>query len=71
MKAPERPDHRALADALRRRVLEGPGETSSVLRQAVALSAAVGRLRLLRKARSHAASVKRPAERQMPTSPTW
>ena len=40
MKPPERPDHRALADGLRLRVLEGPGETSSDLRQAMALSAA-------------------------------
>lgn len=42
MKATERPDHRALADALRLRVLEGPAETSTTLRQAVALSAAGG-----------------------------
>jgi hypothetical protein len=37
-----RPDHRALADALRRRVLEGPGETEPVVRQAAAERAAGG-----------------------------
>jgi hypothetical protein len=42
MKATGRPDHRALADALRDRVLEGPGETSPALRRAVALSAEGG-----------------------------
>lgn len=42
MKAQERPDHRALADALRRRVLDGPGETAPALRHAVALSATDG-----------------------------
>ena len=42
MKTPRRPDHHALADALRRRVLEGPGKTDPALRQAVALSATGG-----------------------------
>jgi hypothetical protein len=37
-----RPDHRALADALRRRVLEGPGETAPVVRHAAAERAAGG-----------------------------
>ncbi len=37
-----RPDHQSLADALRRRVLEEPAETSAALRQAVAASAAGG-----------------------------
>ncbi len=37
-----RPDHQGLADALRRRVLEEPAETSPSLRQAVAVSAAGG-----------------------------
>ncbi len=37
-----RPDHQGLADALRRRVLEQPAETSQALRQAVAASAAGG-----------------------------
>jgi hypothetical protein len=37
-----RPDHRALAEALRRRVLEGPGATRSELRQASAKRAAGG-----------------------------
>jgi hypothetical protein len=37
-----RPDHRALAEALRRRVLEGPGETRTGLRQASAERAAGG-----------------------------
>jgi hypothetical protein len=31
-----RPDHRALAEALRRRVLEGPGKTDREVRQAAA-----------------------------------
>jgi hypothetical protein len=35
-------DHGALAEALRRRVLEGPGETDPALRQAVAKSVAGG-----------------------------
>jgi hypothetical protein len=42
MKGSIKPDHRALAEALRRRVLEGPGETSSGLRQASAKRAAGG-----------------------------
>lgn len=37
-----KPDHAALADALRRRVLEGPGETEAALRQAVAARATGG-----------------------------
>lgn len=37
-----RPHHRALADALRRRVLEGPGETDPVVRKAAAERAAGG-----------------------------
>ncbi len=43
MKTVRRPDHHALADALRRRVLEGPGEIAPALRQAVARSATGGR----------------------------
>src|SRR5262245_25102404 len=35
-------DHVALAEALRRRVLEGPGETGAVLRQRLATRAAGG-----------------------------
>ena len=42
MKASIRPDHRALADALRRRVLQGPGETRPELRLASAERAAGG-----------------------------
>lgn len=42
MSLPTRPDHRALAETLRRRVLEGSGETSADLRQAVAARAAGG-----------------------------
>lgn len=42
MTPPGRPDHRALAQALRRRVLEGPGETDRVARQATAERAAGG-----------------------------
>jgi hypothetical protein len=42
MATPDRPDHRALAEALRRRVLEGPGETDRVIRQATAERAAGG-----------------------------
>jgi len=38
----DRPDHRALADALRHRVLEGPGETDPVVRHAAAERAAGG-----------------------------
>ncbi len=41
-KGAPRPDHHALAEALRRRVLEGPGETDPALRRAVAASAAGG-----------------------------
>jgi alkylhydroperoxidase family enzyme len=41
-KHPAHPDHRALADALRRRVLEGPGETAAALRQQMAERAAGG-----------------------------
>jgi hypothetical protein len=37
-----RPDHRALADALRRRVLEGPGATDPAVRYAAAERAAGG-----------------------------
>ena len=37
-----RPDHHALAEALRRRVLEEPAETDPGLRRAVAASAAGG-----------------------------
>ena len=42
MKILSRPDHRTLADALRRRVLKGPGETRPELRQASAERAAGG-----------------------------
>lgn len=42
MKKSIRPDHRALAEALERRVLEGPGETSSEVRNAAAQRAAGG-----------------------------
>lgn len=42
MRATGRPDHGALAGALRQRVLEGPGETTPALRQNVALSVAGG-----------------------------
>jgi uncharacterized peroxidase-related enzyme len=41
-KRPAHPDHRALAEALRRRTLEGPGETTAGLRQAMAARAAGG-----------------------------
>jgi len=41
-KSPAHPDHRALAEALRRRVLEGPGATDMALRQAVANRATGG-----------------------------
>jgi hypothetical protein len=37
-----RPDHRALAEALRRRVLDGPGKTDTAVRQAMAERAAGG-----------------------------
>lgn len=40
MKEAIRPDHRVLAEALRRRVLEGPAETDPTLRRAAAASAA-------------------------------
>jgi hypothetical protein len=42
MKVSIRPDHRELAEALRRRVLEGPGETRPDLRLALAERAAGG-----------------------------
>jgi hypothetical protein len=42
MRTSVRPDHRALAETLRRRVLEGPGETRLALRQASAERAAGG-----------------------------
>lgn len=42
MTATGRPDHLALAEAVRHRVFEGPGESAAALRQAVALSAAGG-----------------------------
>lgn len=42
MTAPGRPDHHALAEALRRRVLDGPGETDRTLRKATAGRAADG-----------------------------
>lgn len=41
-KTDNRTDHAAFGDALRRRVLEGTGDTSPVLRQAVAASATGG-----------------------------
>jgi uncharacterized peroxidase-related enzyme len=41
-KTPAHPDHRALADAVRRRTLEGPGETDADLRQAMAERSAGG-----------------------------
>jgi len=39
MKTPERKDHRQLAEALRRRVLEGAAETTPAVRQAAAACA--------------------------------
>jgi hypothetical protein len=42
MNDPTRPDHRALAHALRTRVLEGPGATEPALRQQVAARASGG-----------------------------
>jgi hypothetical protein len=42
VKAATRADHAALANALRRRVLEGPGASDPALRQAVARSATSG-----------------------------
>jgi uncharacterized peroxidase-related enzyme len=41
-KAPVHPDHRTLADAVQRRVLEGPGATGAALRHAMAERAAGG-----------------------------
>ena len=41
-KTPAHPDHRALADAVQRRVLEGPGQTGAALRHAMAERAAGG-----------------------------
>jgi hypothetical protein len=41
-KTPAHPDHRALAEAVRRRTVEGPGETDADLRQAMAERAAGG-----------------------------
>jgi hypothetical protein len=40
--SPSRPDHRRLAEALRRRVLEQPGETDVAFRRAAAARAAGG-----------------------------
>ena len=42
MKRATRPDHRLLAEALRRRVLDGPGETDPTVRQGVAATAMGG-----------------------------
>jgi hypothetical protein len=42
MTTPSRPDHSTLVQALRLRVLEGPGETDRVVRQAMAERAAGG-----------------------------
>lgn len=41
-RTPAHPDHRTLADAVRQRVLEGPGETDATIRQAMAERAAGG-----------------------------
>jgi hypothetical protein len=41
-KTPGHPNHRASADAVQRRVLEGPGATGAALRQAMAARAAGG-----------------------------
>jgi hypothetical protein len=41
-KAPVHPDHRALAGAVQRRVLDGPGETGAALRRGMAERAAGG-----------------------------
>jgi uncharacterized peroxidase-related enzyme len=41
-KAPVHPDHRALAGAVQRRVLDGPGETGAALRHGMAARAAGG-----------------------------
>lgn len=42
MTTPSRPDHRALAEALRHRALDGPGETNPALRRAIAERATGG-----------------------------
>ena len=42
MKALDRPDHQALAEKLRHRVLDGPGKTDVALRRAAAARAAGG-----------------------------
>ncbi len=42
MKTTGRPDHPTMAEALRRRIMEGPGRTTVTLRQAVAASATGG-----------------------------
>ena len=42
MRATSRPDHRTLAEALRLRVLDGPGKTDQATRQAAAERAAGG-----------------------------
>ena len=42
-KTPAHPDHRALAEAVRQRALEGPGKTGAHLRQAMAERAGEGR----------------------------
>jgi uncharacterized peroxidase-related enzyme len=41
-KTPEHPNHRAMAETVRRRTLEGPGETDASLRHAMAVRAAGG-----------------------------
>jgi hypothetical protein len=42
MATTSRPDHHALAEALRRRVLDGPGKTDRIIRRAAAERAAGG-----------------------------
>jgi hypothetical protein len=42
VKTPARPDHRALAEALRHRILDGAGETAASLRRAAAARAIGG-----------------------------
>ncbi|MGH6843820.1 MAG: hypothetical protein ACRECU_03670 [Methylocella sp.] len=42
MMTPSQPDHRTLAEALRSRVLDGPGETDPGMREAIAERAAGG-----------------------------
>jgi hypothetical protein len=42
MMSTDQPDHEALAEAVRQRVLQGPGETAADLRQRVAARAAGG-----------------------------